>query len=138
MSGAAVASGDLSVPIQPYHPNRTASTAQMNKPPPLPTPIYVQITPEELRRLLVEAAEEGARRYEERTRDREDQRVREVVLASKEVLTTSEAAKWVGRDEQTIRRWIAAGLPATKRRSAWRIRKEDLEAYLTTNPDGDA
>jgi excisionase family DNA binding protein len=49
-----------------------------------------------------------------------------------EWLTTGDVASRLGRSEKTIRHWIQVrGLPAQKHLGVWRVRRADLDSFIT-------
>jgi excisionase family DNA binding protein len=75
------------------------------------------LTDEQIRAMLREAAELGARRA--------------LDLASPAALTTAQAAALTGRKQKTVQEWIASGrLPARKRGRLLTILRSDLERFL--------
>jgi len=51
-----------------------------------------------------------------------------------DVLSTTDAARYAQRSEDTIRRWIEEGLTAQKRGRSWAIKKVDLDRFLAGTP----
>ena len=80
-------------------------------------PVYVQIPPTELRRLLDEAARAGAEAALRSVADRLD-RTLDLIERSgshKAVLTTREAAEYADVTPDTVRAWVKRGLLASDR-----------------------
>jgi excisionase family DNA binding protein len=51
--------------------------------------------------------------------------------ALKSVLTTKEAGDLAGVEPGTVLKWISQGLPASRRGRGYRVRRADLEAWIT-------
>ena len=97
-------------------------------------PIYVQIPPAELKRLLDDAARTGA---EEALRSVSDRLNRTLDLlersgSHKATLSTREAADYADVTPDTIRAWIKRGLRAHDRSGSagYAVRKSDLDDWI--------
>lgn len=55
-----------------------------------------------------------------------------------ELLTIDEVADLVLTDAETVRKWLARGLPASEQGGEPRIRRADLDAFLAREGQGQA
>lgn len=97
-------------------------------------PVYVQIPPSELQRLLGEAARLGAEAALDSVAGRLD-RALDLLERSgshKAVLTTREAAEYAGVKPATVLDWIRRGLAATDRggSAGYAVRKSELDDWI--------
>lgn len=103
-------------------------------------PVYVQVPPSELRRMLDAAAQAGAEAALRSVADRLD-RALDLLERSgshKSVLSTREAAEYAGVRPATVLSWIRGGLPATDRggSAGYVVRKADLDGWIAGDGSG--
>lgn len=101
---------------------------------PTPRIQIVTVTADELMRIVEDAAARGYTRAAE-ARERAMEALADrletatTAVGLKAYLSVREAALYAGRSEDTVRRWIKAGMPAQAGTRGYVIRRDELDAW---------